>query len=81
MASIAIDEIEWVEKVLVGDWVESSPDPLAVRAYLSEQGTSIIIEVAISEDSDDAASTSPSQTWALVDITAPDSTYEFIVVE
>ena len=39
MASIAIDEIEWAEEVLVGGWVESSPDPLAVRAYLSPQGT------------------------------------------
>lgn len=82
MAAIAVDEIEWVEEVLVGGWVESSPNPVAVRAYLSSpQGTSIIIEVAVSEDSVDEASSSPSQTWALVDITDPDSTYEFIVVE
>lgn len=81
MASIAVDEIEWVEEVLVGGWVESSPDPLAVRAYLSEQGTSIIIEVAISEDSADEESSTPSQTWALIDITDPESTYEFAVVD
>jgi len=81
LATIAVDEIEWAEEVLVGGWVESSPNPLAVRAYLSEQGTSIIIEVAISEDAADEASTSTSQTWALVDITDPDSTYEFIVLE
>ena len=61
-ASVAVDEIEWAEEVLVGGWVESSPNPLTVRAYLSEQGTSIIIEVAISEDSADEASTSASQT-------------------
>ena len=81
MASIAVDEIEWAEEVLVGGWVESSPDPLAVRAYLSEQGTSITIEVAISEDRADEASTSPSQIWALIDVTEPESTYEFIVIE
>ena len=81
MASIAVDEIEWEEEVLVGGWVAFSPDPLAVRAYLAAKGAAIIIEVAISEDSADEANTNPSQTWALVDITNPDSTYEFIVVE
>ena len=80
LASVAVDEIEWAEEVLVAGWVESSPNPLAVRAYLSEQETSIIIEVAIFEDSVDEASTSASQTWAFVEIIDPDSTYEFIVL-
>jgi hypothetical protein len=62
MASISVDEIEWAEEVLAGSWVESSPDPLAAQAYLSGQDASIIIEVAISEDSADEASTNPSQT-------------------
>jgi hypothetical protein len=80
-ATIAVDEIEWEEEVLVGGWVKSSPNPEAVRAYLSEQGTSILIEVTVSDDLADEATDTPSQTWSLVDITEPDSTYEFIVVE
>jgi len=81
IATVAIDEIEWKEEVLVGGWVESSPNPEAVRAYTSEQGSSIFIEVVVSDDLADEATDAPSQTWSLIDITEPDSTYEFIVIE
>jgi hypothetical protein len=83
MATIAIDQIAWEEEVLVGGWVNSSPNPVATRAYLSEQGSSILIEVTIPEDqaTGDQVDETPSQTWALIDITNPDSTYEFIVTE
>jgi hypothetical protein len=81
VATIATDEVEWIDEVLVGGWVASSPDPEPVRAYISEQGTSILIEVAVPEDLEDDASDTPSQIWVLVDVTDPDSTYEFVAVE
>jgi hypothetical protein len=81
IAEIGVDEIDFPEEVLVGGWVELSPNPDIIRAYLSSEGTSIIIELAIPEDSEDEATDTPSQIWALVDTTDADSTYEFLVVD
>jgi hypothetical protein len=81
IASIGVDQIEWPEEVLVGGWVDVSPNPEVIRGYLSEQGTSIIIEVAIPEEFTDEANDNLSQVWVLVDITEPNSTYEFLVAE
>lgn len=95
IAAIAVDVVDWTVEVLVGGWVNVGPNTEAVRAYrLSTESpaktpdasadgpsniTKIVIEVAIPEDQADTADTGPSQTWALVDITEPDSTYEFVV--
>ena len=79
-ATIAVETIEWPEEVLVGGWVNRSPNPEVARAYLSAEGTTIIIEVAVPDDFVDDASDAASQIWELVDITEPDSTYEFVVV-
>jgi len=81
IAQIGVDEIDFPEEVLVGGWVKASPNPDVVRAYLSGEGSSITIEVAIPEDLEEESSDEWTQIWALVDTTAPDSTYEFIVVE
>ncbi|MDG0870826.1 hypothetical protein [Candidatus Lucifugimonas marina] len=81
IAQIGVDEIEFPEEVLVGGWVEASPNPDVVRAYLSAEGTSIIIEVQIPEEFEEQANDDWSQIWALVDATEPDSIYEFLVVE
>lgn len=51
------------------------------RAYLSPQGTTILIEIAVPDESDQDAVNIPSQIWALVDITEPDSEYEFVLAE
>lgn len=80
-ALVGVDEIDFPEEVLVGGWVEASPNPEATRAYKSESGTSIIIEVAIPEDTEEEITDDWSPIWALVDTTDPDSTYEFSVVE
>ncbi|HIF71799.1 MAG TPA: hypothetical protein EYQ61_04525 [Dehalococcoidia bacterium] len=81
MATISLNQIEWPEEVLIGGWVNSSPNPEATRAYLSPQGTSILIEVAVPEEFAQDAGNNPSQIWAFVDITEPDSTYEFVLAE
>ncbi len=80
-AAIGVDQIDFDEELLVGGWVNASPNPEAVRAYRSEEGSSIIIEVAVPEDLIEEATDDPSQIWALVDITESDTTYEFIVLE
>jgi len=80
-AVIGVDEIDFPAEVLVGGWVELSPNPEATRAYRTEQGTSIIIEVSVPEDTEEETGTEPSQIWALVDTTEANSTYEFTVVE
>ncbi|NQW20013.1 MAG: hypothetical protein HQ477_04695 [Chloroflexi bacterium] len=81
MAVIGVDEIDFSAEVLVGGWVNSSPNPEVVRAYKSEEGTSIIIEIAVPKEFEEEISTAPSQIWVLVDSTSPDSAYEFIVVD
>ena len=80
-ALIGVEEIDFPEEVLVGGWVEASPNPEVVRAYRSGQGTSIIIEVAIPEEFEEEASDDLSPVWALIDFTDTGSTYEFIVTE
>jgi len=81
MATTSLDQVEWPEEVLVGGWVTSNPNPEVSRAYLSPQGTTILIEIALPDESDQDAVNIPSQIWALVDITEPDSEYEFVLAE
>ncbi len=94
IAIIAQEVIDWTVEVLVGGWVNVNSNAEATRAYRtpsepqssSDNGlspTNIIIEVAVPENSLDdqveSSKTGPSQIWALVDITEPNSTYEFVV--
>lgn len=87
IATVGVDEIEFPLEVLVGGWVDLSPDPEPTRAYKSSDGTSIIIEVAIPEPIDDdedveiVVTDDPSQIWVLVDASESISEYEFLVVE
>ena len=96
IAAISVEVIDWTSEVLVGGWAVVPPNAEATRAYVSpiEQSASseatstastVIIEVSIAEDLviDESAviASIPSQIWALVEITEPDSTYEFIVAE
>ena len=89
--------VDWTTEVLVGGWVITTPNPVAVRAYRSPVGGSqnagnssigihIVIEVAVPDDQpedqlDDGGSTGLVQIWALVDITEPVTTCEFTVPE
>jgi len=79
-ALIGVDEIEFPEEVLVGGWINASPNPQVTRAYKSEQDGHVIIEVLIPEEFEEEAGENPTQIWALVDTTEPNSTYEFVVV-
>jgi hypothetical protein len=88
IATIAVDVVDWTVEVLVGGWVNIGPITEAVRAYRepSDVGTNadravILIEVEVPESLADAANDNPSQAWAQVDITEPDSTYRFISVK
>ncbi len=85
IATVGVDEIEFPLEVLVGGWVDLSPNPEPTRAYKSTDGTSIIIEVAIPEPLEDEEEVEPtedpSQIWVLVDATESISDYEFVVVE
>ncbi len=96
IAVIAEEVIDWTSEVLVGGWAIVGPNAEATRAYRSPSETAaalegssttttVIIEVSIPDDlvtdEADAVSAGPSLIWALVDITDPDSSYEFIVPE
>lgn len=88
IATIAVGVIDWTAEVLVGGWVKIGPYTEAVRAYHLPAGPQaridaapIFIEVAVPENLADTANNDPSQTWVLIDITEPDSTYQFISVQ
>ena len=85
IATIAAGVVDWTVELLVGGWVNTGPYTEAVRAYHLPAGPQagidaapIFIEVAVPENLTDTANDIPSQTWALIDITKPDSTYQFI---
>ena len=87
-AMIAVDVIDWTVEVLVGGWVKIGPYTEPVKAYHLPAGPQaridaapIFIEVAVPENLADTANNNPSQTWVLIDITEPDSTYQFIGVQ
>ncbi|MBP38306.1 MAG: hypothetical protein QF676_02330 [Dehalococcoidia bacterium] len=69
------------EEVLVGGWVASGPNIEPDRAYLSPEGTSLIIEVIVPEEFAEEARDTRSQFWAQDDTTSSDAEYEFIVAE
>lgn len=84
IATIAVGVVDWTVEVLVGGWVKTGPYTEAVRAYHLPAGPQaridaapIFIEVAVPENLADTANNIPSQTWVLIDITRPDSTYQF----
>ncbi|MDP6667423.1 MAG: hypothetical protein QF357_08505, partial [Dehalococcoidia bacterium] len=84
IATVAVNQIDWDIEVLVGGWVDIGPATEVVRAYQSPAdptGTLIAIEIATvnPEDLPEQPEPAPSQAWVLVDITRPDSTYEFVV--
>ncbi len=85
IATIAVGVVDWTVEVLVGGWVKIGPYTEAVRAYhlpavpqARIDAAPIFIEVAVPENLADTANDIPSQTWVLIDITRPDSTYQFI---
>ncbi|MCH7970692.1 MAG: hypothetical protein IH960_06590 [Chloroflexi bacterium] len=85
IATIAVGVVDWTVEVLVGGWVKIGPYTEAVRAYhlpavpqARIDAAPIFIEVAVPENLADTANNIPSQTWVLIDITRPDSTYQFI---
>lgn len=84
-ATIAVDQVDWDVEVLVGGWVEIESNAEVVKAYQSPEGTVILIEVAtpeeLPEEQTEPIGPGPTQIWALIDITVPDSTYEFITLE
>lgn len=80
-AQVGVNEIDFPLEVLVGGWVDASPNPEPARAYLSTEGTSIIIEVTVPEEFIEEANDDSSQIWVLVDTTDPNSTYEFVVLD
>ena len=84
IATIAVGVVDWTVEVLVGGWVKIGPYTEAVRAYhlpavpqARIDAAPIFIEVAVPENLADTANNIPSQTWVLIDITRPDSTYQF----
>lgn len=88
IATVAVGVIDWTVEVLVGGWVKIGPYTEPVRAYHLPAGPQdridaapIFIEVAVPENLADTANNDPSQTWVLIDITVPDSTYQFIGVQ
>ncbi|MBN4064377.1 hypothetical protein JYU04_01425 [Dehalococcoides mccartyi] len=78
-ATVGVDEIEFPDEVLVGGWVQASPNAEATRAFKSEDGSLITIEVAIPEEFAEDSTDEWAQIWALVDTTESDTTYEFVV--
>ena len=85
IVTIGVDEIDFPEEILVGTWVQLSPNPEPIRAYTSEDGSLTTIEVAIPapvEDEEEIESTSDwSQVWVFLDSTPIESNYEFVVVK
>ena len=85
IATIGVDEIDFPEEILVGTWVQLSPNLEPIRAYTSEDGSLTTIEVAIPapvEDEEEIESTSDwSQVWVFLDSTPIESNYEFVVVK
>lgn len=85
VATITVGVVDWTVEVLVGGWVKIGPYTEALRAYRLPAGpearngaTPIFIEVAVPENLADTVNNDPSQTWALIDVTEPGSTYQFI---
>ena len=86
IATIAVDVVDWTVEVLVGGWVNIGPYTEPIKAYRLPSGPQarvdaapIFIEVAVPENLADTSNNNPSLTWVLIDITEPDSTYEFVV--
>ena len=79
-ALVGVNDIEFPEEVLVGSWINANPNPQITRAYKPEQDGHVIIEVVIPEEFEEEASGNPTQTWAIVDTTDPNYTYDFVVV-
>jgi len=80
-AAIEVDVIDFPEEVLVGAWIQSSPNLEPVRAYRPTENSSIIIEVVVPEEFSEVDVDGATQIWVLLDATEPNSTYEFVVIE